>query len=67
MAPAEKISVLPRIDSVVWFLVVTLMQIYIEKEQTEKRKIQIMQIEKQRSTRKCNRDKFSAKEIKKYK
>ena len=62
MALAEEISVLPRIDSVVWFVVFTLMQIYIEKEQTGKGKIQIMQIEKQRSTRKCNRE-----EIKKYK
>lgn len=61
MALAEKISILPRIDSVVRFLVVTLMQIYIKKEQTEKGKTQIMQFEKNRSTRKCNRDKFSAK------
>ena len=38
MALAEEISVLPRIDSVVWFLIVTLMQINIEKEQTEKGK-----------------------------
>ena len=41
MALAEEISRQPSIDSVMWLLVVTLMQIYNEEEQAEKEKCKI--------------------------
>ena len=37
-----------------WLLVATLMQIYNEKDQTEQRKMQNVQFEEKRSTRKYN-------------
>ena len=39
MSLAEEISRQPSIDSVVWLLMVTLVQIYHEKEQTDQEKI----------------------------
>ena len=51
MELAEEISRQPSIDSVMWLLVVTLMQIYNDKEQAEQGKIQNVQIEKKRSNR----------------
>ena len=42
---AEEISKQPGIDSVVWLLVLTQMEVYNEKEQAEKIKIQTVQIE----------------------
>lgn len=65
MALAEKISRQPSIDSVTRFLVVTLVQIYNEKEKVEQGKIHNVQFEEKMSTRKYNGAKFSAKEDKK--
>lgn len=62
MALAEKISRQPSVGSVTWFLVVTLVQIYKEKEQVEQGKIHNVQFEEKMSTRKYNGAKFSAKE-----
>ena len=47
---AEEISKQPSIDSVMWLLVLTLIEIYKEKEQAEQGKI----FEEKRSTRKWN-------------
>ena len=48
---AEEIQKQPSIDSVVWFLVVTLMKIY-EKKQAEQGKLQNVHFEEKKSTRK---------------
>lgn len=55
MALAEEISRQSNIDSVLWLLVITFMQIYNEKEQAEQRKTQNLQFEEKRSTKKCNK------------
>ena len=41
-----------------WLLVVTLMKIYNEKEQAEQGKLQNVNFEEKKSTKKWNRDKF---------
>ena len=45
MTLAEAISIQPKIDSVMWLLVITLMQIYDEKEQSGQRETQNVQLE----------------------
>ena len=49
---AEEISTTPSIDSEVWLLVVILLKICNKKEQAEQSKIQKVNFEKQKSTRK---------------
>ena len=49
---AEEISKQPSIDSVMWFLVVTLMKIYNKKEQVQQSKSQNENFEAEMSTRK---------------
>lgn len=39
IALGEDISIQPSIDSVVWLLIITLMQIYIKKTQARQREI----------------------------
>jgi hypothetical protein len=59
-ALAEETSRQLSIDCAVWRFVVILMQIYNEREQAEQGKIQNVQFEKNRNTRKCNQSKSSA-------
>jgi hypothetical protein len=54
MASAEANSRQPRTDSMVWLLVVSVIQIYNEKEQAGQVKIQNVQLEETRSIRKSN-------------
>jgi len=49
---AEEISRQPSIDSVVWLLVVTLIQFIIRRNKLSKEKYKMF--EEKRSTRKCN-------------
>ena len=51
---AEEIPKQPGIDSVVGLLVVSLMKIYNEKEQAEQGKLQNVNFEEKKSTRKWN-------------
>ena len=60
MALAEDISRQPSIDSVMWLLVITLMQTNHEKETAGQRETQNDIFEEKRSTRKCNRAKSRA-------
>lgn len=55
----EEISKQPSIDIVVWFLVVTLMEVYNEKVQAEQDKLQNINFEEKRGTRKWNGAKSS--------
>ena len=66
MELAEEISRQPSIDSVMWLLVVTLMQIYNDKEQAEQGKIQNVPIEKKRSNRCIKKLSPVLKEIKSF-
>jgi hypothetical protein len=50
MVLAEEIARQPSIDSVVWLLVITLTQIYHEKEKAGTK----CTVRRERSTRKCN-------------
>ena len=53
IALAEDISKQTSTDCVMWLLVASLMQICNQKEQAEQGKIQNIQLEEKRSTRKC--------------
>ena len=64
---AEGISKQPCIDSIMGFLVVTLMKIYNEKEQTEQSKLQNVKFEEKRGTRKWNGTKSYVQEDKQIK
>lgn len=57
----EEISKQPSIDTVVWFLVVSLMKVYTEKVQAEQDKLQNVNFEEKRGTRKWNGAKSSVK------
>ena len=54
ISSAEEIPKQPGIDSVVGLLVVSLMKIYNEKEQAEQGKLQNVNFEEKKSTRKWN-------------
>ena len=58
VALAEEISRQPGIDCVVWFSMITLLQIYNEEEQVGQGEIPSVQFEEKRSIRKCNAAKF---------
>lgn len=51
---AEEISRNPDVDSIMWLLLIFLMQVYNEKEQAEQEKIQNVQLKEKRSTSKHN-------------
>jgi hypothetical protein len=63
----EEVSIWSTIDYVVWLLIITLMQIYNEKEQAGQREIQNVQFEEKSRDRKCNGVKSSVQEDKQVK
>ncbi|KAL6053809.1 hypothetical protein STEG23_030631 [Scotinomys teguina] len=67
MVLAEEISKHPSMDSVMWLLVITFIEIYNEKEKVEQGKIQNVQFEEKMSTRKYNGAKSSVQGDKMFK
>jgi hypothetical protein len=53
MSLAQEVSKEPRINSVLWLLVFTLMIIYHEEDQADQVKIQNVQVEEKRGTKKA--------------